>query len=322
MSLLREIQDGAASDNVSASVVLRKCKILAARLKSQEFAQWIDLELNGYNENVDIPAYRILHQPQNKGNFHGAFGRGFINADIPSMVFPDEIREIVTEDHEIRTSVNHLEDLLISNEAVGFRIPWPSDLVILIAQFDLGIYPGCQCLQMWRVLPRGKVINILGQVRSRILNFALDIEEQNPEAGEAPMNSIPVPEPIVQHIFNQHFHAAVGNMATGSQHFSQQATIGQTFTHQSLVIDPVALAQELPRLRQALVDEAEDPKHYEIVGAVRTAEIEASKPEDEQEQSKIMQSLARAGQWAFDTATKIDTTVAAEAIKQSMGLGS
>ena len=52
MSLLREIQDAAISSDVELSVLLRKCKVLAARLGNQDFKEWIDNELSGY-KNVD-----------------------------------------------------------------------------------------------------------------------------------------------------------------------------------------------------------------------------------------------------------------------------
>ncbi len=43
MTLLREIQDAATNENVSLAVVLRKCKILATRLKHEPFRKWVDL---------------------------------------------------------------------------------------------------------------------------------------------------------------------------------------------------------------------------------------------------------------------------------------
>ena len=45
MTLLREIQNDA---DTSVAVVLRKCKILAARLRHEPFKVWVENELNGY----------------------------------------------------------------------------------------------------------------------------------------------------------------------------------------------------------------------------------------------------------------------------------
>ena len=48
MTLLREIQADAVDTNVDISVLLRKCKVLAARLGNKEFNLWVERELNGY----------------------------------------------------------------------------------------------------------------------------------------------------------------------------------------------------------------------------------------------------------------------------------
>jgi hypothetical protein len=57
MSLLREIQNDLSSSGSDVPTVLRKCKILAARLGSNELASWVDFELNGYPESQPIPEY-------------------------------------------------------------------------------------------------------------------------------------------------------------------------------------------------------------------------------------------------------------------------
>jgi hypothetical protein len=62
MSLLREIQSAATGSSTEISTVLRKAKILAARLRNPEFEHWVDRELNGYDRDCsDLPPYRSLH---------------------------------------------------------------------------------------------------------------------------------------------------------------------------------------------------------------------------------------------------------------------
>jgi len=41
MSLLREITDAAVDTSVEISTLLRKCKVLAARLGNKEFDSWV-----------------------------------------------------------------------------------------------------------------------------------------------------------------------------------------------------------------------------------------------------------------------------------------
>ena len=60
MSLLKEIQDLAVEPSVELSTLLRKCKILAARLGNPEFKVWVEFELNGYPDELTIPSYRVF----------------------------------------------------------------------------------------------------------------------------------------------------------------------------------------------------------------------------------------------------------------------
>lgn len=79
-------------------------------------------------------------------------------------------------------------------------------------------------------------------------------------------------------------------------------------------IDLSQLAKELPVLRSALMSEAKEPEHYEAIGAVRSAEIEAEKKDG----SKVLGYLSKVGRWGLDVATQIGTPIAVEAIKQAM----
>jgi hypothetical protein len=79
------------------------------------------------------------------------------------------------------------------------------------------------CISAWKVIPKGCLIDALNEVRNRILNFVLKIEAENPEAGEAALNSNPVPSETVHQIFNTTINGNVGNVATGSHSFEQNA---------------------------------------------------------------------------------------------------
>jgi hypothetical protein len=71
MTLLHEIQKDAAASGADLSTVLKKCKILAARLGSKEFAQWVSWELDGYPDSQPVPDYRKLNA-QYYANFMNA----------------------------------------------------------------------------------------------------------------------------------------------------------------------------------------------------------------------------------------------------------
>lgn len=312
MTLLRQIQDAAVSDDTRVADLLRKCKILASRLKSEELAHWVERELNGYPEKDELPNYRIMKQVLIKGHFSGPFGSGIRDGEIPHFCLPESMRK----DYRtipIGQGIAMCEDLLSDKEKTTFSSPVPTDALLLFAD---NVYEGLTCMQAWVVIPRGAIVRVLDAVKNKILGFALDIEQQNPAAGEADVNTTPVPKSTVSQVFNQHFHGSVGNVATGSQDFEQTATVNQQWQQASLHIDLLGLAAELPQLREALLIRATEPEHYEAIGAVRSAEIEAQKDDG----PKTLQYLAKASQWVVDVGKEIGTKVAVDAIKKAIGV--
>ena len=83
-------------------------------------------------------------------------------------------------------------------------------------------------MQAWKVIPITALIAALDEIRNRILNFVLEIEAQDPDAGEAALNSSPVPPEKVNQIFNTYISGSVQNVATGSHSFEQHATNNDT----------------------------------------------------------------------------------------------
>lgn len=217
MSLLRDIQNSAIDEGSQIATLLRKCKVLAVRLGSQEFGRWIDNELNGYSNIEQLPPYRIL-KVRSYGHFSGYFGREIKNAPIPPGVLPEKIREFV-ETSKINMSVSALSNLAASEKDP--RENWPPDVVRIVGT---NIYQDMSCISAWKTLPRAALLSILDTVRTRVLNFVLEIETQYPDAGEAAVNSQPVPGEKVSQVFHTYITGNIQNVATGSSDFEQKAT--------------------------------------------------------------------------------------------------
>lgn len=218
MSLLREIQDTAIDSNTKITVLLRKCKVLAARLGSPEFKQWVENELSGYENIETLPEYRIL-QVNSKGHFSGPFQSGLRNADIPLSCIDEEFREGLSHSY-LTQAIAGLESLVKDAQKGTLQEPWNPDLVAYVGQ---NIYRGMNCIQAWKVIPVASIVAAIDAVRNRILNFVLEIEAESPHAGEAPVNSSPVPQEKVHQIFNTYITGSVQNVATGSSHVNQSA---------------------------------------------------------------------------------------------------
>ncbi len=215
MSLLREIQNELVSAKGDITNILRKCKILAARLGSEELARWVDWELNGYPSSQVTPGYRRL----------GArCYASFINIawkierqPVLWEVLPEPVRPMLQ-------SIEFRDGIAKANAfgANGARIERPDVAVRLQGK----MYPEMTCFAAWLEISHSEVEQLLSAVRNRILDLVLKIEAENPEAGEAQLNSRPVPSEKLQQLVHNAFYGPVGSIAQSSEHFSQIASIG------------------------------------------------------------------------------------------------
>ena len=89
MNLLKDIQESAMNSQVRIEDLLRKCLVLATKIKNPELKQWADNELNGYQERKILPNYRIL-ATQARGHFAGPLGSGYRAIAIPESTLPEK----------------------------------------------------------------------------------------------------------------------------------------------------------------------------------------------------------------------------------------
>lgn len=218
MSLLRDIQSSAIDASEPIGTLLRKCKVLAVRLGSSELKYWVECELNGYSEKDKLPDYRIMSVGC-KGNFSGGFGAAMNNAEIPSRCIPKDFREGLFTSY-LAQPISSIESLINDSNRGTVQEPWPADVT---AHFGRNMYQGYNCMQAWKVIPVNALVGILDMIRSRVLNFVLEIESEDPQAGDAAINSQPVAEDKLQQVFHTYISGNVQNVATGSTHVMQHA---------------------------------------------------------------------------------------------------
>lgn len=224
MSLLRDIQDLASSSSkdIELSTLLRKCKILATRLNHPGFKSWVENELNGYNDVSSLPSYRVL-KVISKGHF-STWGNSILtNIQIHTHVMKEKHEKYVKKAH-IMQGIGSLENLL-SKEGSIFQAPWDSKLLAIYAS---DFYNDMICIKAWQVISSSDIAGIIDTVKTKILDFALEIEAENPNAGDIEMNSNPIDQNKITQIFNTTINGNVQNVATGSSDVNQNSQINNT----------------------------------------------------------------------------------------------
>jgi hypothetical protein len=200
MSLLRKIQNATIEPKYHLADILRMCKILAARLDHKGFKEWINRELNGYPEDETLPDYRVLKNLDLCGDFYG-YNFKWSNASIPLLSLYENLRELLSE-VPVPFSVSALENIISQanqgNQSVLYS-HLSSDVTSLLRS---NTYEGCYCSKAWASIPTAELVAILDIVKNRVLEFALEIEAENPNAGDVDLGEKPIPDAVTNTIFN------------------------------------------------------------------------------------------------------------------------
>lgn len=216
MTLLRDIQEAAIDANISISVVLRKCKVLATRLGNEDLNKWVDSELNGYNQKEDLPSYRVL-VVYSKGHFQGPFGSGLRYADIPTRCLPEKFQDSYSHSYCMRP-ISEYEALIPSSDGEPLREPWSPNFVAYIGG---DVYQGMHCVSAWKVIPHSVIVGLVDVVRNKILSFVLEIEKEAPDVGEETSTSSSIPPERVAQVFHMYIYGDVQSIAAQSSSFIQ-----------------------------------------------------------------------------------------------------
>ena len=211
MTLLEEIKNDAVNSSSDLGALLRKCKVLAARLNSKPLEDWLLWESNGYPDNVDVPDYRKWPL-ELKGHFSGPFGSGLRNAPIPWISLPPEAKEL--QDYHCRQSIASIEQTVKDGKVDTLQVP-TGDLNVVLG---MNVYEGQNCLQAWAEFGKGNLVELLNAVRNRILDFSLAIWKEEPTAGSNINGTGPEIEPArVEQIINTTVYGGAVNVIGSSQ---------------------------------------------------------------------------------------------------------
>lgn len=197
MSLLREIQQNTCDPNIRLSDILRKCKILAARLNFKPLDEWVNNELNGYSDDKPLPQYRIFKHIELVGNYRTLNHWGE-NVGISSFLIPEKYIDKMTT-ITLNEGIGVVESIVAKSQNSVINISIPQDFLMIL---KLEVKYLKYFTSISRAISIHQFTNILDTVKNRIVEFAIEIEKINPEAGESILGTNTVDYPMIYQIFN------------------------------------------------------------------------------------------------------------------------
>lgn len=172
MQLVDEIIELLSSSKPNLENALFKAQVLAHRLGEDDLKHWVDSELKGYCDTSALPPYRVIHVTV-MGNFSNGAYR-YSEQPLPIMKLDKRLRQ--------KLEVTHL------SQSIAVIEKWSkneSDLSTVIApefyrELSKGLGGGYSVEQAWGKHSVGAMLQVVVEVRSRLLDLALQIADRIP----------------------------------------------------------------------------------------------------------------------------------------------
>ncbi len=171
MSLVDDIVAALSSQDHSLVDALLKTKVLLHDIGHKELVPWVNSELNGYSEDAELPTYRIL-PAQVLANVAGMAVQ-FTNHPLPIGHLTQEQRAQI-QTARLPQSLAVLEKFA-AGEGGHLEAPIPLEVNGLLGKT---LTQGLVIQRAWCQISQADLSQIFVQVRSRLLDFVLELRER------------------------------------------------------------------------------------------------------------------------------------------------
>jgi hypothetical protein len=206
-----------ASGKIDLKTAMTKAKIISHRLKNDTFQNWIKKELEGYQNNADLPDYRKIYGEITMVVTRPYMGEEHIKFDTSG--FKDKEFSKVVNTYYAVDSISTIESNLRNLSSHTLTVLLPSSLIPEITSHYRNHLQkhGASILKAYRTMSRAHYENILDQTKQKLLDTLLDLNSEVPNLSEE--NFIAPDSPMkVQHIVTNNIYGSNNpvNMPVGN----------------------------------------------------------------------------------------------------------
>lgn len=169
-----------ANGVVDTQTALKRAKVLLQEFDNEEILHWVNYEIEGYPDDVDVPEYRVIG-----GQLYGSYFKGSMASHITYTHVPISLGNLTKEEKndittvKIGQGIEALKGIIAQsekNEKSGLVKPIPAEFYPLIAHAnnDMGMIITTACVE----LNMPKVLNIFPKIESKLLDILAYLEKQ------------------------------------------------------------------------------------------------------------------------------------------------
>lgn len=209
-SLLDQIIDGSTDGAVKTSDLLRKVQVATRRVGAPEIETWVKHELNVYSTDACLPSYRMLSTVVN-GLFTGP-GHSRITQALP-------IHPSFTDDFTVSLKQPLVELESFADAEKDAQSEWPVWRVKAYEESGAFAIPFYGLFSIWNVISRPSLRGVIDSVRNKAMEFALDLQEEYPNAGRVDGPTVETDTKLATVVYNvnNNIFGNGTNIATGSK---------------------------------------------------------------------------------------------------------
>jgi len=170
MKLIDEIIDILSSEDVNLENALIKTKVLLHKMGEKSLLIWVNNELNGYANKNEMPEYRTIVTPI----YGTASSQNKIweNHILPINHIEEELQNMITT-YKFQDSVSSLSISSKLNQTLKVDL-----MPEILPLFTQGLGAGVHAESAYQLISIGEINQILIQIRSRLLDFLLELSDK------------------------------------------------------------------------------------------------------------------------------------------------
>jgi AbiTii len=198
-AIVLELQEAAMDKETDVDDLLRRCVVIASKLRLKESLSWARKELDGYSGGDELPRYRIVPGEVKAFNPYNGLWLPFIWTDGP----PEALRN-----RGVSQPVAELQDLLGGDKGGMLMMPLPEKGAYQLMQSSGAPRPPVF------VISRSSLYGILDAVRNLILDWSLKLEADG-ILGEGMAFTSKEKQTAMSNTYNiENFSGIIGNVSS------------------------------------------------------------------------------------------------------------
>jgi len=183
-SAIERAIDDLSDPAVALPDALRRLLVVARRISADDLAAWLSGELNGYETEATLPAYRIASQLPIRLRFDGMFGRT-ASLTVTGSELPNEISSFL-DAMGFREPAAELNALSTADRDPELQLPmaWIGQYRKFASEGRVPRLQDSVLNDAAVVIPGTHLKGILDRIRSTALDLALSLENVAADAGD------------------------------------------------------------------------------------------------------------------------------------------